>query len=132
MNQKIKEAMKEKNKPKLEALRYLKAMLLENKTAKKPKEEMDVIIAHHKKLRDSISMYPEGSEQASKIIQEASFIEEFLPQQLSEEEVIQLIKEISSSLDKPNMGGIMKELSPKIKGKFDGKKASELVKSSLN
>ena len=48
INLDIKEAMKSKDKQRLNALRYLKSKLLENKTAKQPKAELDVVISHFK------------------------------------------------------------------------------------
>ena len=131
LNTLIKEAMKSKNKPRLDALRYLKSMLMENNTSTKPVEPMDVVIRHHKKLVDSLVNFPEDNPMHAQTKAEIEIIAEFLPKQLSEDEVKQLIEEIKSSLDAPNMGAIMKELSPKIKGKFNGKQASDLVKSAL-
>ncbi|MDH5580592.1 MAG: GatB/YqeY domain-containing protein [Bdellovibrionales bacterium] len=131
INTDIKDAMKKKEKDRLEVLRYLKAMLIENKTSKSPKAELDVIIAHHKKLKDSIEIYPEGSDQRQKIAAEVEFLKPYLPVQMSEEDVQKLIDDIGSKLDSPNMGAIMKDLSPQIKGKFDGKKASQMVQAFL-
>jgi uncharacterized protein len=131
LNQEIKEAMKAKEKEKLQALRYMKSMLMENSTSKKPAPEMDVIVRHHKKTKEAIESYPDGHDMKVAAQFEIKIIEAYLPQQLSEEEVIEIINTIKSSLEKPNMGAIMKELQPKIKGQFDGKKASELVKNSL-
>ena len=131
VSQDIKTAMKEKNKAKLDALRYMKAMLIENKTAPKPKEEMDVVIGHYKKLKDSIESYPEGSEMAEKIKVEMEFIAEYMPQPMTKEEVQKLIDEIKAGMNNPHMGMIMKELTPQIKGKFDGKEASQMVKDAL-
>ncbi len=127
----IKEAMKSKDKERLETLRYLKSMLIENKTSVKPKEEMDVVIAHVKKMKDSILNFPEGSELREKTMREVTILSEYLPAQLDEAAVVKMIKEIKSALSNPNMGMIMKELTPKIKGQFDGKRASQLVQEAL-
>ena len=132
LNSDIKEAMKNKEKEKLSALRYLKSMIMENNTSKKPVSEIDVAIKHHKKLKDSLENYPDGHEMKSQIEQELTFIEHYLPSQMDENEVIELIKQIKGNLDSPNMGAIMKDLQPQIKGRFDGKRASTLVKESLN
>ena len=131
INLDIKSAMKNKEKEKLQALRYLKSMLMENSTSKKPQPELDVIVRHHKKIKESISSYPESHQMREEAIQELKFVEAYLPKQLTEEQVKELINEIKSNLPSPNMGSIMKELTPKIKGQFDGKKASELVKAAL-
>ncbi|MCB9059923.1 MAG: GatB/YqeY domain-containing protein [Halobacteriovoraceae bacterium] len=131
INQEIKNAMKAKASDKLSALRYLKSMLMENSTSKSPRPEMDVIISHVKKLKDSLENYPKESDQYQKLVQEIMYVEVYLPQQLSEQEVVKFITDIITKLDNPNMGGVMKELSPLIKGKFDGKKATELVLKEL-
>lgn len=132
LNTLIKEAMKSKDKPRLDALRYLKSMLMENQTSTKPVEPMDVVIRHHKKLTDSLVNFPEDNPMFAKTKDEIAIIAEFLPKQMTEDEVKQLIQDIKAKLDAPNMGAIMKELSPQIKGKFNGKVASDLVKAALS
>lgn len=132
VSEQIKTAMKAKDKPRLNALRYLKKLFIENDTSKAPKNELDIVIAHAKKIKDSASLYPDGSDQKNEILTEYGILEEFLPKQLTEEEVAVMIDEIISSNEGANMGVVMKELSPKIKGQFDGKKASDLVKSKLS
>lgn len=127
----IKDAMRAKDKVRLNVLRYIKKLFIENNTSKKPVAEQDIIISYAKKVKDSLSMYPEGTPQREGIVAEVAVLSEFLPKQLTEEEVIAIINEIKSSLDAPNMGAIMKELSPRIKGQFDGKIASSLVQQSL-
>lgn len=131
ISQDIKDAMKAKDAAKLEVLRMLKSRLLENKTSKQPKPEMDVVIGYFKMLKDSAEMYPQGSEQKEKVLSEMEQIKPYMPVQLEETEVEHLIKGILENNPESNFGQVMKELSPKIKGKFDGKKASELVKSAL-
>ena len=131
LNNDIKEAMKSKEKEKLQALRYMKSMLMENSTSKKPTADLDVIVRHHKKTKEAIESYPDGHPMKEAALNEIKVIEFYLPKQLSEADVIQIISDIKSKLEKPNMGAIMKELTPQIKGQFDGKKASELVKKAL-
>jgi len=131
ISEQIKAAMKAKDKVRLNVLRYLKKLFIENDTAKKQLDEMDIVISYAKKTKDSLSMYPDGSEQQNEIKAEVEILNEFLPKSLSDEEVTQIISDIKSKLDNPNMGAIMKELSPQIKGRFDGKKASQLVQASL-
>ncbi len=57
LEDKIKEsiilAMKAKDKTKLNVLRYIKKLFIENETAKKPIAEQDIVIAHAKKTKDS-------------------------------------------------------------------------------
>lgn len=124
-------AMKAKQKIRLNALRYLKKLFIENDTSAKKQPELDIVISYAKKVKDSISLYPEGSPQRVDLQAEVKVLEEFLPQPLSQDEVEKIIADIKSNLDSPNMGSIMKELSPQIKGKFDGKLASQLVQAAL-
>lgn len=131
-NNDIKDAMKAKEKEKLQALRYMKSMLMENATSKKPTEEMDVIVKHYKKLKESLENYPVDHPMAIQTVVELEIVASYMPKQLSEEEVKEIIKNIASSLDRPNMGMIMKELQTQIKGRFDGKLASDLVKAALS
>ena len=126
----IKTAMKSGEKEKLDAIRYLKAMLLENKTSKSPIPEIDVVVKHYKKLSDSITLYPTGSEQAQKITKEMMHLKAYMPQEITESDVRTMVEEIIVRVGK-NFGAVMKELSPQIKGRFDGKKATEIVKASL-
>lgn len=124
-------AMKAKDKVRLNVLRYLKKLFIENDTSKKPIDEMEIVISYAKKVKDSISMYPEGSDQRAEIEAEVLILSEYLPEQLTEEKVVEIIGGIVAGLDAPNMGAVMKELSPQIKGKFDGKQASQLVMAAL-
>jgi len=130
VNEDIKTAMKAKEKDKLEALRFLKAKFIENNTAVKSINELDVVISHQKKLKDAISAYPEGHELRNKMIAEMNFIAPYLPQAMSEEEVVALIQQIKNA-GAADFGGVMKELTGQIKGKFDGKRASELAKAAF-
>lgn len=127
----IKSAMKAKDKIRLNVLRYLKKLFIENDTSSKPVPELDIVVGHQKKIKESIDMYPDGSDLKTQAQAELEVINEYLPQPLTESEVVEMIDKIKSGLDNPNMGAVMKELSPQIKGRFDGKKASELVKSNL-
>lgn len=132
ISEQIKNAMKAKDKIRLNALRYVKKLLIENETSKKPIDEVDVVISHAKKLRDSLELYPDGSQQKIDISLELKVLDEFLPKQMSKEEVQALIESIKANLEQPNMGSIMKELQPVIKGCFDGKLASQMVKDALS
>jgi uncharacterized protein len=131
LNQDIKEAMKAGEKDRLQALRYLKSMLIENKTSKAPIAELDVAIKHVKKLKDSVETYPADNPMRGKILDEIRYLGPYLPQPLSEAEVRSIIQTIIDGLENAQMGAVMKELSPQIKGKFDGKRANELVKELL-
>jgi uncharacterized protein YqeY len=130
VNSDIKEAMKAKQQERLDSLRMLKAEYIKNNTAAKPTDELTITVAHAKRLQDSLEMYQAGTEAYEKIIKELTVIKEYLPAEMSEAEVIKLIQEIKAKGAK-DMGAVMRELQPQIKGRFDGKKASDLVKANL-
>lgn len=130
VNNDIKEAMKAKQQERLDALRMLKAEFIKNNTAPKPTDELSVTVAHAKRLQDSLEMYQAGTPAHDKIMKELSVIKTYLPSQMEEGDVVKLILEIKARGAK-DMGSVMKELQPQIKGRFDGKRASELVKANV-
>jgi uncharacterized protein YqeY len=89
-----------------------------------------VAIAHVKKLQDSLEMFPAGSPQRTETEVEINALKGYLPAAMSEADVVKLINDIKAAGAK-DMGALMKELQPQIKGRFDGKRASELVKAAL-
>ena len=99
--------------------------------SKKPIDEQEVVIKYHKKLNDSLEMYQGKDDKIEEIQSEITVVKEFIPKQLEEADVVALIQAIKAPLENPNMGEIMRELSPKIKGKYDGKLASKLVLKAL-
>ena len=127
----IKQAMLRKDKDSLDALRFLKSMLIENKTSKAPISEADVAIRYVKKLKDSLVNFPEGNPIRAKTEKEIEILKSYVPKELSSDEVQGFIKEIIAKTPGANAGMVMKELTPKIKGQFDGKTANELVKAAL-
>jgi len=127
----IKKAMFAKDKDRLDALRSLKAALIENKTSRNPVEEMDVAIQTVKKLKGALENFPEGHEIKVKTDKEITILQAYLPKELSEAEVKAMIDEIIVHHSGQNFGIVMKELTPRIKGQFDSKKALELIKEAL-
>ena len=128
----IKKAMYAKDKERLDALRYFKSMLIENKTSSKAASpEMDVLIKHVKKLKDSLENFPAENEIRKKTEREIIILSDYMPKQLDEAIVKGYINDIIATNPGVNAGLVMKELSPKIKGQFDSKIANELVKVAL-
>ena len=130
VNNDIKEAMKAKQQERLDSLRMLKAEFIKNNTSTKPTDELSVAIGHAKRLQDSLEMYQAGTPAHDKILKEMDVIKTYLPKAMDESEVVSMINEIKAKGVK-DMGAIMKELQPQIKGRFDGKRASDLVKANL-
>ena len=66
-------------------------------------------------------------EEKAKIV----LMEEYLPKQMSDEELAQIVKEVVSSATDKNFGMIMKSVMAKVQGKADGGRVSAMVKQSL-
>lgn len=131
VNADIKEAMKAKEQFRLDSLRMLKAEYIKNNTATKPTDELSVTISHFKRLQDALELYEKGTPAHQKLLDEMEVLKPYLPASMSEADVVAIINEIKANGAK-DMGAIMKELQPQIKGRFDGKRASELVKESVS
>ena len=141
-------ALKEKRTLEVLVLRQLLAAILNKEKEKrfKAKEERDiqltdeevieVISSEAKKRRESIVEFEKGKRQdlVEKEKKELEILEKYLPEQLPEEEIRKLIKgaiEKTDAKEIKDMGKVMAELMPKIKGKADGTLVSKIVKESL-
>ncbi|MCK0132611.1 GatB/YqeY domain-containing protein [Flavobacteriaceae bacterium F08102] len=139
---KLKEAMKAKDTVALESLRAIKAGILMAQTEKGAKEELDeatelsLLQKLVKQRKDSASMYLEQGREdlAAPELAQVKVIEQFLPAQLSEEELKKAIEEIVASTgatSMKDMGKVMGIASKQLAGKADGKSISMVVKSLL-
>lgn len=134
-------AMKNQDKDKLATLRMVKgALQLEviNKHVEKNDELLISIIVKEIKTRnESVDTFIKGNRQdlVSKTLEEIRLLKGYLPTQLSSDEVEEIIDRVFL-LVKPtgvsDMGKIMKEIMPLVKGKADMNLVSRLIKSKLN
>lgn len=134
-------SMKEKNKDRLTVLRMVKgAMQLENINNKREINEellIDTVSKQIKMRNDSIIEFAKGNREdlISKTKEEINILNEYLPKQLSDEEVNTILDEVFKKVNptsNKDMGLIMKEATPLLKGKTDLKKASDKIKERLN
>lgn len=141
--QKMKEAMKAKDTVALASLRSVKSEILKAKTATgggdemSEEEELKLIQKLVKQRKDSASIYQEQgrADLADAELQEAAVIEQFLPAQLSEEEIEVEVKKIIASTgasSMKDMGQVMGLASQNLAGKADGKTISLIVKKHLS
>ena len=139
---KIKEAMKAKDVIRLEALRAIKSALILLKTEDRNQpilesKEDQVLQKLVKQRKDSASIFREQNriDLAEPEEAQANIISEFLPKQLSESEienlVIGVITQISAEGMK-DMGKVMGIVSNKLAGKADGKTISNIVREKLS
>jgi len=144
INTDIKTAMLNKDKKTLEALRAVKAALLLEKSAKGisdgniPKEiEIKLLQKLVKQRKESAEIYTTQNrdELAETENFQASVIEKYLPEQIGEEEITKIIKEIITNTGATSikeMGKVMGIASKQLAGKADNKTISFIVKDLLN
>ncbi|MFA5321243.1 MAG: GatB/YqeY domain-containing protein [Smithella sp.] len=145
MNTKLNEEMvgaaKTKDKIRLSAIRMIKASL-HNKEINlmrplKEDEILQVLSSMIKQRKDSIEQFAKGgrTDLVEKEEAELKVIQEFMPAQMSDEDVDALIKktiEESGAVSVKDMGKIMKVLMPKLTGVADGKIVGEKIKAFLS
>lgn len=140
----IKSAMKAKDKIRLETVRGIKKAILEKEVSLRPKgqdslteeQEIELLAQQAKQRRDSIAQYLEAGREdlAEKEQQELAIIETYLPKQLDDEELEQILTEIIADVGATtpkDLGKVMGKAMKELKGKADGKKIQEIVKSKL-
>ncbi|WP_121964211.1 GatB/YqeY domain-containing protein [Myroides sp. N17-2] len=139
----IKNAMKAKDTVALEALRAVKSELLLAQTQSgaqtdlTEEEEIKILQKLVKQRKDSANIFSEQgrNDLAEPEIAQAAIIEQYLPAQLSEEEVQKIVGEIISNggfNGMSSMGQVMGLASKELAGKADGKTISSVVKSLLS
>lgn len=138
----IKKAMLAKDKDRLRALRAIKAAILLAETEKgadggvSQEKEISILTKAAKQRRESADIFTQQGrpELAKGEVDELKVIEEYLPQQLSEEELkeklVGIIEKVGASSPK-DMGKVMGVASKELAGKADGKMISSIVKQLL-
>ena len=142
LNADMKEPMKAKEKDRLSVIRMLKASLQNEAihlgvTDLNEDQELTVLSREVKQRRDSLKEFKEAAREdlAAKIEQELTYVNAYLPAQLTEEELKQIISETAKMInaEKPSdMGKLMGTVVPKTKGRTDGALVSKLVKAYLS
>jgi len=139
--QALKEAMKEKNKIKLDALRAIKSAVLLEKTKGTAKElteadEMKLLQKLVKQRKESAEIYMSQNRHdlAQEELGQMKVIESFLPEPLSETEIEEKVKEIISrtgASSMRDMGKVMGTATREMAGRADGKVIAAVVKRLL-
>jgi uncharacterized protein YqeY len=141
----IKSAMKAKDKVRLETVRSIKKSILEKEVSVRPsgqeslteEQEMEVLVQLAKQRRDSIAQYQQAgrADLVDQETQELAILEEYLPKQLSDAEIGQiiddLIRQVGATSAK-DLGKVMGPAMQHLKGKADGKKVQDMVKAKLS
>lgn len=138
----IKTAMLARDKVRLEALRGIKKEFLEAKTAKGGDGELSddsalkILAKMVKQRKESASIYTEQNREdlAGEELAQAAIIEEYLPKQLSEEELTAALKEIIARVGATSakeIGKVMGTATKELAGKAEGKAISAKVRELL-
>ena len=137
----IKDSMRSRNQSRLETLRFLKSQIqLVEKNQLKELDEaglLDEVAKQVKERRESLTMFEQGnrSDLAERESIALEILQEYLPEQLSQDELTNLIKKVieevgaTTSSDK---GKIMGRLMPQVKGKADGTQVNTIVTELLD
>ncbi|MGB2958937.1 MAG: GatB/YqeY domain-containing protein [Bacteroidota bacterium] len=138
----LQRAMKAGDRTRLETLRSVRAALLEKEKERgaqkdlSPDVELGVLTAAAKKRRESIEMFQKGGRDdlVEQEKSELAIIQEYLPKQLSEEELKETIKAViaeTGATSESDFGNVMPPVMKLVKGKADGRLVQELVKKLL-
>ena len=139
----IKNAMLNKKKEELRALRAIKALILLAETEKGKTGdlavniEMALLTKAAKQRKDSIQIFTEQGRDDLAVIEkeELEVIQRYLPEQLSREDLTEIIKQIISETgaqEIKDMGKVMGIATQKLAGKAEGKIIAELTRNLLN
>ncbi|OFD53838.1 hypothetical protein BWGOE4_43270 [Bacillus mycoides] len=136
LNDDMKQAMKNKQKEKLTVIRMVKAAL-QNEGIKlqhtlTEEEELTVLAREVKQYKDSLLEFKKAGREdlVDKLQSEIQILSVYLPEQLTEEELADIIKQVISEVgatSKADMGKVMTAVMPKVKGKTDGSLVNKLV-----
>ncbi|MBN8208338.1 GatB/YqeY domain-containing protein [Bacillus sp. NTK071] len=137
----MKVAMKNKEKNKLSVIRMVKSSI-QNESIKvghdlTEEEELTVLTREVKQRKDSLLEFEKAgrSDLVQNLDEELSILSVYLPKQLSEEEVEQIVQEVISETgasSKKEMGKVMGALMPRVKGKADGGLVNRIVQKNLS
>ena len=138
----LKDAMRAKDKPKLDAIRQIQTEIAKKKAEKGEEVNDDLVLrvisSYVKKMIKAVEEYQSlgdrGQEMAEKIQFEIDFLRSYLPEQTSEEEVEKIVDEVLTELgdvDISQMGRVIGAVMAKGDG-IDGSVVSKIVKNKLS
>ncbi len=142
VNSDIKEAMKSGDKVRLTAIRSIKALILEFEKSGinrdlTTEEELGLITSAAKKRKDSLEQFTNAGriDLAEIEEQELAILSEYLPKQLTDEEIEASIRELAKEIgaeNKSHFRNLMPAAAKSLKGKADGRKVKEIVEKILS
>ncbi len=136
----IQDAMRKRDQPRLDALRFLKNGFQQAEIAINKKLDetglLEVVAKQVKERRESIEMFEQGKrpDLVAKESAALTILETYLPPQLSHDELAQLVKKVITEVGATSIrdkGKVMGKLMPQVKGKADGAEVNQLVTQLL-
>ncbi len=126
----LKDAMKSRDKLRVSVLRMLLADITNVEKSGKEFKQIDIIRGYAKKLKKAIEEYErlQIKKEVDSCRDELEIVEEFLPKQLPDEELENIVTELIESEKPEDIGSAMKIVMGKYKDVADGKKVQVLVK----
>ena len=142
INESIKDSMKEKNRLRLDSLRAIKSAILIEKTKSGSKDQIEesvvlkILQKMVKQRNDSAKIYLEQNrkELAEVEVSQANIISEFLPTQLSESELSEMIDKVIEEVgaeSMKDMGNVISKVNERVSGQAEGRVIAEIVKKKL-
>lgn len=140
LTEEMKESLRGGDHIKVSVIRLLKSAIknreIEKMAPLTEEEIVDVIMSAVKQRRESIEQFQKGGREdlVQKEESELKILQTFLPQQLSEEELINEIKAVIREVGAASprdIGKVMKILIPRVKGRAEGAKVSSMVKELM-
>ena len=142
INESIKDSMKEKNRLRLDSLRAIKSAILIEKTKSGSKDQIEesvvlkILQKMVKQRNDSAKIYLEQNrkELADVEASQANIISEFLPTQLGESELSEMIDKVIEEVgaeSMKDMGNVISKVNERVTGQAEGRVIAEIVKKKL-
>ena len=136
----MKAAMKSGDKIRLETIRGLRSQLKNREIEKgeglSQDDEIQVLMTASKRRKESIEQFRSGQrfDRAEEEQKEFDIIQEYLPQQMTEQEITSLVDTVITELSASStsdMGKVMGKIIPQVKGRADGKLIQKIVQQKL-
>lgn len=133
----MKDAMRARDSVKLSVVRFLladiKSYEIDHGEAT-DKDVLSLISKQVKQMKDAIDEFEKGGR--DDLVKEESekvkILENYLPEQMSDDALTEIVDQVLSGMDSPNMGQVMREVMAKVQGQADGKRVSQIVNQRLH
>ena len=139
IQEQMKEALKAHDQVRLDTLRLLLSEIRNKEIEKKGDlEEAEIIVLIQKEIKkrqESEEYFKKGnrSELLEKAEREIAILQDFVPPQLSEEEIERVVDEVLANWSgEPSLGPVMKEVMSRLQGRAEGKVVSKIVRQKIS